>query len=248
MVKTGVWEDEEFIETHSVEDRFMLLYLLTCPNRHVSGVVKVSFRIMTSHLGWDKQQIQIVLERLEKCGDIVVDGSYIWIKAYFDHNSFPGPTLFKQMKSRLDEVPKTMFSKWLEDASERGIPVDKIGYGDPIDRVSVNTNNNTKDITNNNHNYNNNQNDKQSEGKTGSVSSGNGDLVFSKSLDQRLVPSIKKSLLGNPDAQHILDELAAGLESQVIKNPELWVSAVINRGLKRTGAGLKKEDQRLARK
>lgn len=235
MVKTGIWEDEEFIETHSIEDRFMLIYLLTCPTRHVSGIIKVNFRMMTSHLGWDKQQIQLVLDRLEKCGDIVVDENFIWIKAYFDHNSFPGPTLFQKMKSRLDEVSETLLLQWLEDSSQRGIPVDKIGYRYPIDRVPVNTNNNTNNTYKNNHN-----NTDHIENSVGGV---NVKLIFPKSLDPRFVPDVRKCLNGNQDAQVVLDELAAALESGQVKSPVQWVSSV-SKSLNRTVAGLKKEDIR----
>lgn len=111
QIKTGFWEDETIIDTHSIEDRFMLLFLLSCPSRSMSGIIKRNFREMISLLGWEKQQIQILIDRLCQLDDIYVSGSFIWVKSYFDHNSLPSPTHFNLINSRLEEVPEDMASK-----------------------------------------------------------------------------------------------------------------------------------------
>ena len=234
MVRTGMWEDEQFIDSHSVEDRFVMFYLLTSPHRHVSGVLKINYRLICSHLGWDKQQVLIVLDRLEKLhDDIMIDGGFVWVKSWYDHNALPSPTHFKQIGARIAELTHPMLDQWLSDAVDRGIDIERIGYRYPIDRVSGNTNTNTNYKDNNN-------------GQIQSEVGGEGGLVFPKALDVRLVESVRKMLGDGRQAQEILDELAAGIESGTIKNPLPWISAVMARGLNRTPAGLKKEDQRLA--
>ena len=61
-----------------------------------------------------------------------------------------------------------------------------------------------------------------------------------------MLTALELSKKEHKQAQEILDELAAGIESGTIKNPLPWISAVMARGLNRTPAGLKKEDQRPA--
>ena len=124
QIKTGIWEDETFIDNHSVEDRFLLIYFLTCPARLVSGVLKMNTRIMTSHLGWDKAQLTIVLDRLVAAGDIMINDGWCWVKAHFDHNSPPAPTHAKQIKDRLADLPEEILILWIDDAKSRGIPLD----------------------------------------------------------------------------------------------------------------------------
>lgn len=257
MIKTGIWEDEDFINNHSIEDRFMLFHLLTCPSRNMSGIIKNNYRIMSSHLGWDKQQIQILIDRLSQLGDIFVSGSFIWVKSYFDHNSLPAPSHFNQINSRLQEIPESMLKIWLEDAIERGMDVDKLYQGSfklpaahlsptlgatcdhPSDRVAPNTNNNDNNNVNNNYNHNHN------EEITGS-GSGESELMFPKKLDSRLKEAINVQLKGRLDAQEILDELAAALEKGQIKSPSLWIGGVIKNGPTRTTDGLAMEDKRKA--
>lgn len=259
MIKTGIWEDEEFVDSHSIEDRFMTLYLLTCPFRNISGIVKANYRIMTSHLGWDKQQTQIVINRLQKTGDILVDGVYIWLKSYFDHNSLPAPSHFNQINSRLQEIPEEMLKVWLIDALERGVDVDKLYQGalksspksfetpcahpdstldapcdHPSDRVAPNYNNNDNGNNKDNNNDNNDViNNKSSSG-----------LIYPKLLDKRLLSEISRLLSGNDNAQYILDELASGLERGIVKEPVGWVAKLSKTTLGRTLGGLKKEELR----
>lgn len=249
MVKTGIWEDEEYIDTHSTEDRYLYLYLLTCPNRHMSGILKPNFRIMASHLGWDKQQVHIVMDRLEVFGDIVTSGTFVLVKGYFDHNCNPGPTHYAQINSRLQEISIELLEIWIDDAIERSLPVDKIYKGPhilpstyPIDTPSIpypypidgvglnnNTNNNDTGICKDNNNYN--------------VVSGC-DLHFPSKLEKGYIEPMLKLIEYRLDAQDLLDELAAKLDKENVKNPIGFVAAIIKNGLIKSPGGINKEKQR----
>lgn len=230
MVKTAFWEDEEMIDSHSMEDRYALLCLLTNRNRHVSGVSKLNFRLLGSYLGWDRQQVQIVLDRLEKLDAILIVDGWIWVKSHFDHNSRPSPTHFKQIFERIVESPEMLRQAWLEDAKERGIDTEAIGYPYPIDGVWGNYNNKNNNMNNDNT-------------EPGQIVVDN--LVFPGRLDARLIPSVKAALAGHQDAQQVLDELAAALDAGSVKNPTTWAAAVVKKGLRRSPAGLLKESARL---
>ncbi|MEZ0315916.1 MAG: hypothetical protein ACAH10_03405, partial [Methylophilaceae bacterium] len=86
MLKTGIWDDDVFVESHSIEDTYLLLYLLTCPDRHLSGITKLNPRLVTARTKWERNQVHIVLERLQQLGDVLVDGQFVWVKSHFDHN------------------------------------------------------------------------------------------------------------------------------------------------------------------
>lgn len=243
QIKTGIWEDESFIDTHSVEDRFLLIYFLTCPGRHLSGIIKINYRSITSHTGWDKQQILIVLERLVNLGSIVIIDNYLWIKQYYDHNQSPAESHFKKISSRLSEIPAELLTDWVKDATERSIPVDKLvilpsdhpltthppaPYHPPC-TAPPNSNNND----NENSIYKNNDN----------VVSGS-DLHFPSKLEKSYIEPMRKLIEGRSDAQDLLDELAAKLDKENVKTPIGFVAAIIKNGLIKSPGGINKEKQR----
>ena len=268
QIKTGIWEDEDFVDSHSTEDKYLLVYFLTSPLRHVSGIVKMNTRLMTSHLGWEKQQLLIVLDRLVAAGDILIDGGWCWVKVYYDHNSPPAPTHSKQIKDRLADIPAAMLKIWIDDAKSRGIPVDtfltdrvsvpcayptdtlsvpyayptdtlSVPYAYPTDRVSVNNKNNANENNNDNNNDKDNDNDND-KNSVGEVV----ELKFPRLLKPELVPEIFRILQGKSEAQLVLDELAAALDKGKVNDPILWVSGLVRRGLGRTAGGIEKEKER----
>ncbi|MEQ1639089.1 MAG: hypothetical protein ABL903_20710 [Methylococcales bacterium] len=71
-------------------------------------------------------------------------------------------------------------------------------------------------------------------------------LKFPKNLDARLIDEVKAILKNTHNAQNYIDELAAALDQNKIKaGPIPWLKAAVQKGLYRTQAGFKKEDQRL---
>lgn len=243
QIKTGIWEDESFIDTHSIEDRFLLIYFLTCPSRHLSGIIKINYRSITSHTGWDKQQILIVLERLVNLGSIVIVDNYLWIKQYYDHNQSPAESHFKKISNRLSEIPAELLTAWVEDSSKRGISVDKLSIfssDHPLTTplapphhtpTTLPSNSNNNDSCNSI--YKNNDN---------VVSSS--DLHFPSKLDKSYIEPMRKLIEGRLDAQDLLDELAAKLDKENVKNPVGFVAAIIKYGLIKSPGGIRKEKQR----
>lgn len=72
-------------------------------------------------------------------------------------------------------------------------------------------------------------------------------LKFPKNLDARLIDEVEAILKNTPNAQNYIDEMAAALEQSKIKAGVIpWLKAAVKKGLYRTQAGFKKEDQRLS--
>jgi hypothetical protein len=246
QIKTGIWEDESFIDSHSIEDRFLLLYFLTCPDRHLSGIIKLNYRIITSHTGWDKQHVSIVIERLQNLGSIVIVENYLWMKQYYDHNQSPAESHFKKISNRLSEIPVGLLNDWIKDAVERGIPVDKIIIFPsdhppmtpsipPLDSLGTHP-------SNSNNNYNENFNDKNNNNVVSD------DLLYPSKLEKDLIEPMRKLIEGRLDAQDLLDELAAKLDKEKVISPVSFVAGIIKNGLSKSPGGLLKEKNRKNRK
>lgn len=254
MFKTGIWDDEDFVESHSIEDCYLLFYLLTNPDRHLSGIIKINLRIISARTKWDRNQIQIVLDRLQKLGDVQIDGGFVWVKSYFDHNHLPSVTHFKQIRERLSEISESLRREWLLDAKDRGITEDLVGYRYPTDTLPGNNNDNGINKSNGNDNGIDkvNSNDNQEELVDDQGGEVVVDLVFPAALPGRIVDEIRALVARRPDAQPLLDELAALIEHPNerirIRDPIAWVNKIQPGELRVTMAGTAIADARAKRK
>lgn len=244
MFKTGIWDDEHFVESHSIEDFYLLFHLLTSPDRHLSGIIKINLRIISARTKWDRNQIQIVLDRLQKLGDVQVDGVFVWVKSYFDHNHLPSVTHFKQIRERLSEISESLRREWLLDAKDRGIAENLVGYRYPTDTLPGNNNGNGIDKVNSNDNQ-----EELVDDQGGEVVV---DLVFPAALPGRIVDEIRTLVATRTDAQPLLDELAALIEHPNerirIRDPIAWVNKIQPGELRVTMAGTAIADARAKRK
>lgn len=74
MIDTGFWNDEEVVETFTVDDRYFWLYLMTNPKINIAGVMPFSRTIIGRDLGYDKNVINSLLNRFQYVlGKIIVD-------------------------------------------------------------------------------------------------------------------------------------------------------------------------------
>lgn len=227
MFSTGLWEDEAMLDSHSMEDIFCLICLLTNPSRHVSGILKLNTRILCAHLRWDKQQLEIVLNRLEKHGDVLVRGGWVWVKSHYDHNSF-SPSHQNKILNRLCEVPDEMREAWFLDARERGFWTLPIGSQDPPKTHRANTN------------YNDNKKENKNQKNNDSHKTGGG-LSF-PDLPEEIILELRRevSTLKDSEAQRALDELAHRLNNKVnsLTNPVYWLRKIITSGIVLTPGGI----------
>ncbi|MCB5207803.1 hypothetical protein [Methylovorus mays] len=229
MIKTGFWECQELVESMTTEDKFLLLYFLTCKDRHVSGVFKLNKRMATARLGWDINQISLVEARLAGFEEIIIEESWVWVTSWFDHNAAPSPTHDKKIRERLLEVPFSLRERWLSDANSRGLDVSRwisisrdhsqvnslsIGSAYPIDSVpsphggvthTLSVNNNSNNILNNNTN----------------ITLNMGPLV--RIYEQYFLNVIAEFALNGEAAQDIADELQKYLVQGKINNVEGWI-------------------------
>lgn len=113
----------------SHEEKSVLQYLLTSPFSNIIGVYPIVLRIATSEMGWDTNQLLLVLERLVKLKLISFDEQtgFIWVRIWWYHNrlkaAFDG-NVKKMAYSQLRKVPDrwlTEVQEWIAFHDERGV-------------------------------------------------------------------------------------------------------------------------------
>lgn len=111
QIKTGFW-DAPRRESQSLEDITLLLYLLTSPDRSPIGMMHINWRITAARLKWDRLQVETIVNRLRDQGELERNGSWIFIKIWWDHNSIPGPGLKDRVLPLLQEAPVELLETW----------------------------------------------------------------------------------------------------------------------------------------
>ena len=107
MIDTGFWNDEEVVETFTVDDRYFWLYLMTNPKINIAGVMPFSRTIIGRDLGYDKNVINSLLNRFQNVlGKIIVD-EYTKELLFVDwhkYNWTVSPKLATALVKETDEV------------------------------------------------------------------------------------------------------------------------------------------------
>lgn len=59
------WIDEKIIDEYSVEDKYFMLYILTCPKGNALGIYKSPVRLMAFELGYSSDVVKVLVERFD---------------------------------------------------------------------------------------------------------------------------------------------------------------------------------------
>ena len=120
MLRTGFWTAPRR-QYQSVEDKFLLAYFLTCPERSSIGLFPIHLGEAAGRTGGDKHQFLAVMERLTEQREIAVDGYWVLVRNWWDHNNRPGPGLRVTILRTLEEAPSTLRGEWEAIATAAGI-------------------------------------------------------------------------------------------------------------------------------
>ena len=105
----------------TIEDRFALFYLLTCPKSNITGSYSIIPRIAAAEIGWDTEsQFLRVLRRLADSGFIKYDTEtgFVWVRIWWEHHHpkvAMGPMLYKKTIKQIREMPSSWISEYLDD-------------------------------------------------------------------------------------------------------------------------------------
>jgi hypothetical protein len=137
------WCDPQ-ISDLSQEDKATLLYFLTNPHSNIVGVYQVVWLIAAAEMGWTKDQLLVVVKRLQikNLIDFTSEG-WVWVKVWWKHNSALGafsPKLLKPAKKQCGQIPVEWRSEFIKTLEIEGIDRVSIGYEYPIDTLPPNYN------------------------------------------------------------------------------------------------------------
>lgn len=92
IVDTSFWTDGK-VDEFSPEDKYFMLYLLTCPFTKQLGIYEISVKQVAFQLGYSVDAVKVLLDRFENKYGIIIyseETNEIAIKNYLKHSIIKG--------------------------------------------------------------------------------------------------------------------------------------------------------------
>lgn len=92
IVDTAFWTDSK-VDEFSPEDKYFLLYLLTCPFTKQLGIYEISIKQVAFHLGYSIDAVKALIERFENTYNMIIfspETNEIAVKNYLRHSIVKG--------------------------------------------------------------------------------------------------------------------------------------------------------------
>lgn len=133
QMRTGFW-DAPRRDGQSAEDMYCSAFLLTNGNRNPVGLYPLNFRVAAARLKWDELQLRTVADRLQKQNEIQIEGNWVLIMNWWDHNNGRlSPSWDEPIRKSLEGVPTDLLNKWLKNCVDNGVEAERWlpGYTPP---------------------------------------------------------------------------------------------------------------------
>lgn len=85
VIDSDFWKDDKVIDEYSIEDKYFMLYLYTCPNSELLGMYKLPLKIISFETGYTIEIVRVLLDRFQNKYNIIIydfDTQEIFIKNY----------------------------------------------------------------------------------------------------------------------------------------------------------------------
>ena len=103
IVNTKFWEDG-YIVNLLPDEKLLFLYFLTSPLTNISGIYECPIKIMAVHTGFDKENLESILERFE--GKIHYIDGWVYIRNFIKHQSLESKTIKRGIQIEMAKVPQ----------------------------------------------------------------------------------------------------------------------------------------------
>lgn len=131
-IYTTFWSDSKINDDFSPEDKYFYLYLLTNPKTTICGCYEVSFKNMSSDLGYDADTVKKLIKRMAEVHKVI---SYceatkeILILNWSKYNWTKSPNFIKGIKESFPYIKCPQFKKYIFEALKREEMIDET---DPV--------------------------------------------------------------------------------------------------------------------
>jgi len=145
QIHTKIWKDDWFVEL-PIPDKLLFIYLFGNDNSNLTGLYKISLRVMAFETGLDADYVTQALKRFEDDKRIVYRDNIIWIVHMWKYHNSASPLVQARIMNDLETIPDVPIKYWYQNYQDTG--------EFNIETVSIPTLNKSKSKSNNKTNTN----------------------------------------------------------------------------------------------
>jgi len=119
-IKTGFWQAPRR-QSQSLAEILLSNYLLGCPERNAIGMFPIHVGEVAGRTVRDAAMLVSTLSQLVEQGEIVMEGYWIMVPSWWDHNHQPGPGHRERVELTLSAAPAALRSQWEAVAVAAGV-------------------------------------------------------------------------------------------------------------------------------
>lgn len=105
MINTKFWEDG-YIVNLLPDEKLLFLYFLTSPLTNISGVYECPIKIMAVHTGFDRENLEKMLDRFR--GKIHYIDGWVYIRNFVKHQSSESASVRRGIQIEMEKIPSNI--------------------------------------------------------------------------------------------------------------------------------------------
>jgi 5-methylcytosine-specific restriction endonuclease McrA len=116
QIHTQIWKDEWFLDLDPRE-KLLFIYLFSNDQSTVSGIYRISRRVIVFETGLDEKFIDKALEKFAKAGKVFTEDCIVWVVNLRKYNESSSPKVRERIARDIEDLPdgriKEMYIEYL---------------------------------------------------------------------------------------------------------------------------------------
>ncbi len=134
QIHTSIWRDEWFLEL-APEEKLLFIYLFSNASASLSGLYKLSLKVMAFDTRLNEDYIQDALNRFSQAGKVHYQDGVVWVVNMRRYHASPSPKIRSNIAKEVARIQDCALKRaYLED-TRYGIHTVSIPYGYHMDTV-----------------------------------------------------------------------------------------------------------------
>jgi hypothetical protein len=139
-ISTSFWNDPWILDECTSDERYVYLYLLTCPNSNIAGIYELSLRTAELHTGYDRDQLKRIFSRFSEAGKAYYYQGYVIIPKWPAHQRWSERSKIKAgIENIIERLPAEVLGYAKQKNYDFPIPDSLIRYPTDTDRYPIGT-------------------------------------------------------------------------------------------------------------
>lgn len=110
QIHTQIWKDDYFLEL-TPEEKLLFIYLFSNENTSLTGLYKISMRVICFETGLEQNKVIDTLKKFEQAGKVCYEGGLMWVVNMRKYHETRSPKIKTAIDNDLAKIPDCPLKK-----------------------------------------------------------------------------------------------------------------------------------------